>query len=96
MDKQKAAEMIECQRRRWRSQDSDSAIARRAERAYFALAMLFVCIGTSLTLVQRTPFGRVVSLVGCLFGALGFYFHGRRFGQIRKLLASSDATSDIH
>jgi len=70
------------------------AIARRAERAYFALAMMFACIGTSLTLVQRTPSGRVMSLVGFLFGAFVFYLHSRRFGQIRKLLTSSDAKSD--
>src|ERR1035441_4777014 len=47
MDKLKAAELIQQQRRRWRSQASDLAIARRAERAYFALAMGYVCIAAS-------------------------------------------------
>jgi len=86
MDRNKAAEIIERQRRRWHSQDSDVNIARRAERVYFRLAVIYVGVGTLLTLVQPTPFAQVAILAGFFFGASLFFWQGRRFTQIRKLL----------
>lgn len=91
MDIRKANEMIERQRRRWRSQDPDLAIARRAERVYFALAMGFFVIGISLSLI-----GRGVLLIGFLVGAFLFLLHSRRFAQIQKLLVNSAAKTDAH
>ena len=96
MNKLKAAEIIQKQRRLWRSQDSDLAIARRDERVYFSLAMMDVAVGISLTLVLDTQFGRVAILVGFLVGACLFLFHSRRFSQIRKLLVDSDAKTETH
>jgi len=96
MDKHKAAEMIERQRRRWRSQDSDLAIARRAERIYFALAIVYACLGTAAGLVQHTWFARAAILTGFLSGAIILCWQSRRFGLIRKSLVISDAKSGKH
>jgi hypothetical protein len=89
MDKLKAAEIIQKQRRRWRSQDSDLAIARRAERVYLALGCLYLCIVSSfIALYQHSSlFARIAGPAGFVAGAVVFYWHSRRFGEIRKLLS---------
>jgi hypothetical protein len=98
MDKLKAAELIQQQRRRWRSQASDLAIARRAERAYFALAMGYVCIAASfIALYQHSSlFPRIVGPMGFFIGAAILYWQSRRFTQIRRLLSATDGKTDSH
>jgi len=96
MNNLKASQMIARQRRRWHSQDSDLAIARRAERVYFGLAIMYMGIGTSLTLVQRTQFGRAAILAGFLFGALLFIWKSHRFAQIRRMLVADNTKPNAH
>jgi hypothetical protein len=97
MNKLKAEEMIQKQRRRWRSQDSDMAIARRAERVYLALGGAFLCIASSfIVLYQHSGLLPKIGGAGFYIGAVIFFWHSRRFGQIRKLLADSDAKTDPH
>jgi hypothetical protein len=96
MDKHKAAEMIERERRRWRSQDSDSIVARRAELYYLVLALADVCIAITLMLTLRTQLTRVAIPVCFVVIALLIFIHSRRFSQARRLLANSDAKSDSH
>jgi len=89
MDKLKAEEMIRQQRRRWRSQDTDIAIARRAERAYIGCAMMFVSVAAALSLLFQALPARIVGSAGFILGALVFYCYSRRFTQVRKMLADS-------
>jgi hypothetical protein len=91
MDKLKAAEIIAKQRRRWRSQDSDLAIARRAERVYLALGCSYLCLASSfVALFQHSSFfARIAGPAGFFIGAVIFFWHSRRFGQIRKLFSDN-------
>jgi hypothetical protein len=90
MDQRKATELIERQRRRWRSQDSDLAIAQRAERVYVSLAIAYVCFAAVLSPLQHTLFARSVILIGFLSGAIALFWHSRRFRQIRMSLLTPD------
>jgi Flp pilus assembly protein TadB len=94
MDKLEAAALIKQQRRRWQSQESDRAIAERAERAYFGLAMMYVCIAISLALLLPTLTAKVMAAAGFVFCAVILYLQSRRFAQVRKFLAASDAKPD--
>jgi len=94
MDNLKAARLIEQQRRRWRSQEPDQAIARRAERVYFALAAAWAIMGLGFVAAAAVS-GKAAPF---LFAGLGFclsapvlYWQSRRFTQIWKHLADSDA-----
>jgi hypothetical protein len=93
MDKRKATEMIERQRQRWHSQDSDLAVARRAQQHYLVLAAMDVLVGVTATMILPTLFSRVLFSVGFGVAAILFLMTSWRFGQIRKLLAGSDTKS---
>jgi hypothetical protein len=94
MDKRKAAEMIERQRRRWPQEKSDLAIALRAQNHYFVLALMDVLIGAAATLILPTLISRVLFSAVFLIVGILFFMSSWRFHQIRKLLADSDTKSD--
>jgi len=97
MDKLKAAEMIQKQRRRWQSQDSDMAIACRAKRVYLALGSAFLCFASSFVVVfQHSGLFPQIAAAVFYIGSAIFFWQSRRFGQIRKLLADSDGKTDSH
>jgi hypothetical protein len=98
MEKTTATKLIEGQRRHSHSQESDTVIARSAERAYLNAGGMFVgiafidlidsVIGDRLT-TFRISFSLIILVVGAIF-----CWQGYRFRQIRKLLA--DAKTDSH
>ena len=52
------ADLIQQQRRRWRTQESDEAVARRAERAYFRAAMILAAgavVEACVALIAHRP-----------------------------------------
>jgi cobalamin biosynthesis protein CobD/CbiB len=94
MDKSKAKALIELHRHRWRSEASDDSIARRAQRTYFGIAMMCVCLAFSMSLLL--PALRVIIFPGYFVAAAIAYWVSWRFRQIRKLLSDSDAKTDSH
>ena len=93
MNNQRAAELIQRQRRRWRSQESDGAIAHRAERVYFRASI--ICTLTSVAeAAVSAAFGQgVIAVVaaGFLASAAILYRHSRQFTQVLRLLPDSAA-----
>jgi len=94
MDQSKARTLILLHRRRWRSDASDDAIARRAQRAYFGIAMMFVGVAFSMSLLQ--PAARVIIFPGYFLAAAIAGRASWRFRQIRKLLTDADAKTNSH
>jgi cobalamin biosynthesis protein CobD/CbiB len=94
MDKSKAKALIELHRRRWRSKASDDSIARRAQRTYFGIAMMCVCLAFSMSLLL--PKARVIIFPGYFLAAAIACWASWRFRQIRNLLSDSDAKTDSH
>jgi hypothetical protein len=92
MDKSKAMALIELHRRRWRSKASDDSIARRAQRTYVGIAMMFVCVAFSMSFVL--PAARVIIFPGYSLGAAIAYWASWRFRKIRKPLSDSNAKTD--
>jgi len=92
MDIPRAKALIEQQRCRWRSQASDVAVARRAERAYLGIAIMFMFLSFSLSLLL--PAVRALIFPCCFLTAAMAYWQSWRFRQVRNLLRGSDATTD--
>jgi hypothetical protein len=82
MDKLKAAEMIQKQRRRWQSQDSDMAIASRAKRVYLALGSAFLCIASSFVVLYQHS-GLFPQIVAAVFYIGSAIFFGKAGGLDR-------------
>jgi len=71
MNKTKALALVQQQRRFWHSQEPDAAIARRAERVFFRMALVYFICATLLFAVGSTPrhhalaFGSRISGLWC-------------------------------
>jgi hypothetical protein len=98
MNKLKATALIDQHRRRWRSQGSDDAIARRAERTYLGLALMNACMAAAFAALFHAsgPLPRIALPVSCLIAGAIYYWQSRRFTQIRRLLSGSDAQMVSH
>ena len=97
MNKSCAIALIQRQRRLWRSNDSDYAIARRGERVYRIAAVINIIIGAAEGLIAafyKKPVFSVLASSILISGAILFW-HSRRFTQAWELLAD-DARSDPH
>ena len=97
MNKSQAATLIDQHRRRWRSKQSDSEIARRARRAYLALAVVHAGFAAALFAVNRHlgPLPRIIMPLVFMIAAAIYFWQCRRFTQIRKLLGTLEANSDL-
>jgi hypothetical protein len=92
MDRLKAKALIDLQRRRWRSQATDVALARRAQRACLGLAVGWVAGGAGFT-ASAAVSGKVAPFLclglGQLIGSVFFFWQSRRFAQAGILLADA-------
>jgi hypothetical protein len=98
MKKADAIALIQRQRRVWRSQDSDDAIARRGERVYRIAAIIMIITGAAEWLIaaafKRPVFG--IPAGGFLISAAVLLWHSRRFTRALRSLANSNARTDLH
>jgi len=95
MDKAKALALIDQQRRCWRWQAPDTALARRAERVFFRVALVYF-IGALLFLGIGSFLGVHVfyAMAGTLLFCGAFLFwRSRRFTEVLRVL--SDAKTDV-
>jgi hypothetical protein len=98
MNQSKATSLIAQHRRRWRSQDSDDVVARRAERTYLALAIMHAgMVGVFSVLFHSAGFLPRVALPAAFLMAGAIYFwQSRRFTHIRRCLRETDAKIASH
>jgi hypothetical protein len=93
MNKSKALALVQQLRRRWRSQESDTAIARRAERVFFRVALVYfifcpVFVGVAILSVR--PVYYILAGTFLICGALLFW-RSRRFSQVLRVLLDGGA-----
>ena len=98
MQKSAAKKLIEKHRRHWHSQESDIAVARRAERNYFGVGLMFVgialidliesALGAGLT-TYRITFAAIILSVGAFF-----WWQSYRFTRIRRMLTDTETNSN--
>ena len=89
MNKTDALALIQRQRQRWRSQEPDLAIARRAERVFFRVAVVYFCVAplfVCLAAVQRHLIFYLAA-AAWLFGGTFLLFQSRRFTQVLRVLS---------
>jgi hypothetical protein len=91
MDKNKAAELIRQQRQRWPSEGSDEFIARRAQRGYHKMAIIFAVIGAleagAGAYLKVRPL--YFTATGFLVGAGIWHWNSRRFTNVLRVLRTS-------
>jgi F0F1-type ATP synthase assembly protein I len=82
----KSSNLLAKQRQRWQSQESDDALARRAQRIYLRLSLIYLlCAVAFFTLLSSAATAlRVLGATGCFIGAFIFYWQSRRFAKIRS------------
>ncbi len=88
--------MIHQQRRRWQSQESDLAIARRAERAYSGLSKMFAIVALIFVALARNHPPFVMGAVGFVVGSAILFWQSKQFAEVQKILAESDQETDSH
>jgi len=87
MHKIQAAELIEQQRRLWRSREEDVLLARRAERIFFRVAIVdFLLAAVFFILTARWPIAYLPGLT-FLFGGLFLFVRSRRFTEALRALS---------
>jgi hypothetical protein len=87
MDKLEAAELIKQQRRRWPSEAPDEFIARRAQRGYHKMAVIFAVLGAAEAgMAALWLRGLYVMAAGFLTGAVFLYWQSRRYAKVLKVL----------
>lgn len=98
MNSLRAAELIQRQRRRWRSQESDGFIARRAERVYFRASVICALTSVAEAVVSIASGQGIFAVVaaGFLAGAAILYWHSRQFAQVIRLRPASAKEADSH
>ncbi len=84
----KKPSLLEKQRQRWQSQESDAALARRAQRIYLRLSLIYLLVAVAFfSLFSAAPMSlRVLGATGCFISAFIFYWQSRRFGKLRSNL----------
>jgi hypothetical protein len=94
MNKTKALALVQQQRRFWHSQEPDAAIARRAERVFFRMALVYFICATLLFAVGSTPRHHALAGLVAVFLVCGaaMVWRSRQFTQVSRVL--SDAKAD--
>ena len=80
MNKSKATALIDQHRLRWRSQGTDYAIARRAERTYLGLSVMNAGMVAAFAALFHAsgPWPRIALPVGFLIAGAIYYWQSRR------------------
>ena len=97
MTQLEASALVDRQRRRWRAQASDKAIARRGERAYFMAAgvqALVVLLEVVLAAWSKRPVVFILAAGISISGVLLFWC-SRRFTQTLLLLGHAENFENI-
>jgi hypothetical protein len=90
MDKTKALALIEQQRRRWRSREMDDIVlARRAERVFFRVALVYSLLAPVFFIVAARVHIFYAAGVTFLFGGLFLFVHSRRFTEALRVLSDA-------
>jgi hypothetical protein len=98
MDALRAAELIRQQRRRWRSQESDTFIARRAERAYFRASVVFAVGAVAEAFISVASRRSSFMFVAASFSvsAAILFWQSRQFTKVLSLLPDLEKKTDSH
>jgi nitrate reductase gamma subunit len=91
MDQTKALALIDQQRRWWRRQDTDLAIARRAERIFFRVALVYLIFAPLLFAAATNPKHHILYTVAGIFLCCGvfLFWRSRRFTQALRVLSDA-------
>jgi len=95
MDKSKALALVQQQRRFWRRwQEPDLAIARRAERIFFRVALVYLIFAPIFLGIASFPKYHVFYAMAGTFLLCGglLFWRSRRFTQVSRVL--SEAKTD--
>ncbi len=77
--------LIEKQRQRWQSQETDDVIAMRAQKIYLRLSLIYLLAAVAFfALFSNAAMTlRVLGATGCFIGAFILYWQSRRFAKLR-------------
>jgi hypothetical protein len=97
MNKTQASALIQQQRRFWRSQESDPAIARRAERVFFRVALVYFISGPVFLGIASYPTHHNVYALAVTFLICGMclFWRSRRFTQVLRVLSETDGNGAV-
>lgn len=98
MEKSAALKLIEKHRQFWRSRESDADIARRAERIYLGIGLMFIGFGL-IDLVDSVSSDRLtsyrISFAAIVFSAGALLcWQSYRFALVRRLFTDAESDSN--
>jgi len=95
MNKVKALALIDQQRRWWRRQDPDLAIAQRAERVFLRMAVVYLIFAPIFLAIAIVPKLHLFYAVASIFliGGVYLFWRSRRFTQVLRVLSEAKTES---